>query len=188
MVRAVATDKDLIVEILSRSFNDNPSVNYIVCRDGKRLKRIRALIDYSFEMCLMFGDVWLSNNREACALTLYPQYKRTTLKAIWLDVKLVLKAIGIRRIKTALHREARIKEKQLKQSMTYLWFIGVDPDEQHRGIGSELLKEVINLSNEKGLPVFLETSVLQNLPWYKRFGFTIYDQLELTYTLYFLKS
>lgn len=188
MIKAAATDKDLIVEILSGSFNDNPSVNYIIRQDSKRLKRIAALMDYSFEMCLMFGKVWLSDNRKACALTLYPQDKRITLKAIWLDVKLILHAIGVRRIKTVLHREARIKEKQLKQPMIYLWFIGVDPAEQHKGTGSGLLNEVINLADEKGLPVFLETSVLQNLLWYKHFGFTIYDQLEFTYTLYFLKK
>jgi hypothetical protein len=187
MVRAVATDKELIVEILNHSFDANPSVNYIVPQDNKRLKRIAALMDYAFEMCLMFEDVWLSDNRKACALTLYPQHKRAILKSIWLDVKLIFNAIGVKRVKTALYRETRIKEKQQKQAMTYLWFICVDPAEQHKGIGSKLLNEVITFSDEKGLPVYLETSVPQNLPWYKRFGFTIYDQLELPYTLYFLK-
>jgi len=187
MIRAIATDKDLIVKILSHSFEANPSVNYIVRQDNKRLKRITALMDYSFERCFMFGDVWLSDNRKACALTLYPQDKRTTLKAIWLDVKLIFNAIGINRVKTALYREGRIKEKQQRQAMTYLWFIGVDPVEQYKGIGSKLLNEVIAFSDEKGLPVYLETSVPQNLPWYKRFNFTIYAQLDLTYTLYFLK-
>lgn len=188
MIEAVATDKDLVVGILCRSFDANPSVNYIVRQDDKRLKRIAALMDYSFEMCLMFGDIWLTENRKACALTLYPQDKRITLKTIWLDVRLILNAIGIRWIKAALNREAMIKEKQQKQAMTYLWFIGVDPAEQHKGIGSELLREIICFSDEKGLPVYLETPMLQNLPWYKRFNFAIYDRLELTYTLYFLKK
>jgi hypothetical protein len=187
MIRATATDKDLVVEILTRSFDANPSVNYIIRQDAKRLKRIAALMDYSFEVCLMLGDIWLSDNRKACALTLYPQDKRTILKAIWLDIKLMFNAIGITGVKTAMNREARIKEKQQKQAMTYLWFIGVEPAEQHKGIGSKLLNEVITFSDEKGLPIYLETSMQENLPWYKRFAFTIYDQLELTYTLYFLK-
>jgi ribosomal protein S18 acetylase RimI-like enzyme len=187
MIKARATDKDLVVEILSRSFDANPSVNYMVCQDGKRAKRIAALMDYVFEMCLMFGNVWLSDNRKGCALTLYPGDKRATFKTIWLDAKLIFKAIGIRKVKAALYREARIKEKQQKQAMTYLWFIGVDPAGQHKGTGSKLLAEVIAFSGEQGLPVYLETSVQQNLAWYKRFGFGLYDRMELPYTLYFLK-
>lgn len=71
--------------------------------------------------------------------------------------------------------------------MAYLWFIGVNPGDQHKGIGSKLLQEIIAFADQKKLPLFLETSTLTNLPWYERFGFKIYDQLELSYTLYFLK-
>ncbi|WP_244214270.1 GNAT family N-acetyltransferase [Pedobacter jejuensis] len=71
--------------------------------------------------------------------------------------------------------------------MFYLWFIGVDPVNQNTGIGSELLKEIIEDSRRKAKPIYLETSTLKNLPWYKTFGFKIYNELELSYQLYFLK-
>lgn len=152
----------------------------------KRLGRVAALMDYSFEMCLLFGNIWLSNDKTACALVLYPHEKRTSLKAVWPDLKLIFRAIGFDGIKNALDRERKIKTKQPKQAMAYLWFIGVDPAEQHKGTGSKLLQEIIAYADKKNLPVFLETSTVENLPWYKRFGFKIYDQLDLGYTLYFL--
>jgi ribosomal protein S18 acetylase RimI-like enzyme len=71
--------------------------------------------------------------------------------------------------------------------MTYLWFIGVDPAWQHQGIGGKLLNEIIEEANMESLPVYLETSTLQNLPWYERFGFEIYNKLEMSYTLFFLR-
>lgn len=71
--------------------------------------------------------------------------------------------------------------------MVYLWFIGVDPDQQHRGIGSALLGEIIADASNRNLPVYLETSTRRNLPWYERFDFEVYDQLVLDYTLFFLK-
>jgi len=37
------------------------------------------------------------------------------------------------------------------------------------------------------VPVYLETSTLKNMPWYKRMGFEVYDEVELSYTLFFLK-
>jgi len=187
MIKATPSDKQLVIKILTDSFESNQSVNYIVKQDKQRLERIGALMDYSFEVCMEFGDVWLSNNRKACALVLYPQKKRTTLKAILLDVKLILKAIGISNIKKALDRESRIKARQLKAPASYLWFIGVIPQDQHAGIGSDLLTQVLADADKQGLPVILETSTMKNLPWYERFGFSVYDQLDLGYHLYFLK-
>ena len=48
MVKAIYSDKPLVVDILSKSFNDNKSINYIVKQDGKREERLRKLMEYSF--------------------------------------------------------------------------------------------------------------------------------------------
>ena len=80
MVKAKQTDKNLVADILTKSFENNQSVNYIAKQDEKRLTRIRSLMDYSFEVCYKFGDVFLSEDRKACALILYPDKKKTTFK------------------------------------------------------------------------------------------------------------
>ena len=170
MIEAKTADKALVVHLLCQSFEKNQSVNYIIRQDEKRLNRIRALMEYSFDVCNLFGEIWLSEDRKGCALILFPQLKRTTVETIWLDVKLIFKAIGLGRIKKALQREEKIKKLQPKGNSIYLWFIGVDPNYQHSGIGSKLLKEVLKEANGKVLPVYLETSTLQNLPWYEHFG------------------
>ena len=188
MKSALYSDKNLIVEILTASFDENQSVNYIVKQDNRRTQRIRSLMDYSFEICFNFGEVFLSDDKNACALVLYPDKKKTTLKSILLDVKLILKSIGIANISKALSREAKIKQKQLKEKMYYLWFIGVKPDAQNSGVGSQLLNEIHNHRKKKNRPVVLETSTVKNLPWYQKFGFNIYDTLDLGYTLHFLKN
>lgn len=188
MNKAIAADKNLIVEILSESFDKNPSVNYIVRQDKKHRKRIKALMSYSFDVCSLFGDVWLTDDRKACALVLYPDQKRTTFKSIFLDIKLIYNAITFTSISKALNRESQIKKKQLQVSMMYLWFIGVNPLYQSGGMGSKLLKQVLEEAKRMNRPVFLETSVLKNIEWYERFGFHIYDSLDLDYTLYFLNN
>jgi ribosomal protein S18 acetylase RimI-like enzyme len=110
-----------------------------------------------------------------------------TLKSILLDIKLIFSCIGVENIKKALVRESKIKQLQPKTTMYYLWFIGVDPEYQNEGIGSILLDEVIKDSKYKQRPIYLETSTLKNLPWYKKYGFQIYNELELAYKLFFLK-
>ncbi len=187
MIKANQGDKQLIVDILTKSFQSNQSVNYIAKQDSKRTERISSLMDYSFEVCHSFGDVFLSDDKKACALVLYPDKKKTTFKSILLDVKLIFSCVGIENIKKALSRESKIKQLQPKELMYYLWFIGVDPENQNEGIGSVFLNEIIEDSEHKKRPIYLETSTLKNLPWYKKFGFEIYNELDLNYKLFFLK-
>jgi GNAT superfamily N-acetyltransferase len=187
MKTATINEKQIVVDLLTLSFMDNQSVNYIIRQDERKTKRIRALMDYSYEVCKEFGEVWLSDDEKACALVLYPQSKRTTITSIWLDLKLIFQAIGLNNIQKALHRESKIKKQQPQINMMYIWFIGVDPQHQHLGIGSSILKEVLEKAENENLPTYLETSTLKNLPWYERYGFEIYNRLELGYTLFFLK-
>ncbi|MFB0496034.1 GNAT superfamily N-acetyltransferase [Mucilaginibacter sp. OAE612] len=186
MKKATYNDKKIVIHILTLSFYDNQSVNYIISEKHNKTQ-IKALMDYSFEQCYLFGSIYLSDDMDACALILYPQKKHFSFKAIWLDINLIFKAIGVTRIFKALKREAAIKKLQPKIDMAYLWFIGVMPSSQHTGIGSKLLTEIIEAKTKEHLPVFLETSTVINLPWYKRFGFEIYAKLEMGYTLFFLK-
>lgn len=188
MVRANAGDKVLIVRLLSQAFEKNKSVNFIIKDDKNRQKRITALMEYSFDVCFMFGEIYLSNDRNATALLLPSNSKKTTPYSIWIDIKLIFRVIGIERIIRVLKREASIKKVQLKNDHFYLWFIGVDTDFQHRGIGTQFLIEILNYSKFKGIPLCLETSTPNNISWYQKLGFEIYNMVDLGYMLYFLKT
>jgi len=188
MIKATYQDKDRVVDILAESFDDNQSVNYIVKQDKKRNQRIKKLMAYSFDICFLYGEVFLNDDKSACALILFPDKKKNNLKSILLDIKLIVSCIGISSIKKAMKRESKIKKLQPEKLMYYLWFIGVDSDKQNMGIGSALIKEVIEEAYSKQRPVYLETSTLKNIPWYEKFGFTIYDELNLGYPLFFMKK
>ena len=90
MIRAAYTDKDLIIDILTQSFKNNKSVNYVVKQDKNRLKRIRVLMEYSFNLCWEFGEIYLTEDRNGVALILFPYLKKTTVKSIGWDLKLAV--------------------------------------------------------------------------------------------------
>ncbi len=144
-------------------------------------------MEYSFEVCQLFGKVYLSDDKRGCALIVLPDKKKTTLRSILLDIKLIFSCTGLSNVKKAMDREAKIKKLQPKEPMYYLWFIGVQPAHQGTGTGSTLLNEIIKESESDKRIICLETSTLKNLPWYKKFGFNIYNELELGYNLFFLK-
>lgn len=184
MRQATLRDKSVILDILTRSFDDNNSVNYVVKQDRNRIGRIRNLMDYSFNVCNKFGEVWISDDQQACALILLPDKKRVTFRTLHWDLKLAFAAIGLGRVSNVLRREAMIKANHPKEPIAYLWFIGVNPQTQGRGVGSALIQEVIQECEKKKRPIYLETSMQKNLPFYKKFGFEIFHSLPLSYTLY----
>jgi len=185
MLKATLKDKQLVLSILSEAFDNNHSVNYVVKQDDKKAGRINALMDYSFEICYQFGDVFLSNDKQACALILYPDKQKPSLM---LDLKLVFNCIGLSRAKKVLQRDSSIKSQYPTKELAYLWFIGVNKQQQGKGLGTLLLKEMIEYTESLKRPMYLETSMPQNLPFYKNLGFEIYSELNFGHQLYLMRK
>lgn len=60
----------------------------------------------------------------------------------------------------------------------YLWFLGVRPELQGKGLGSRLLAARAARLDAAGRAGFLETAELRNLPLYHRHGFEIVDEYK----------
>jgi len=187
MIEASFSDKQEVINLLTEAFDANRSVNFVVKQDRYRRKRIARLMDYSFEISLRWGKVYLSDNRQAAALILFPHQKKLNISSLWLDLKLASAAIGLKKIIPVMRRESKFKQLHPKQAFIYLWFVGVKPEFQGRGIGSQLLRDILSENDDLNLPVYLETSTPENLPLYQRLGFTKYACLEQTFPVYFFK-
>jgi hypothetical protein len=82
MIKANLDDKSLVADILTAAFLHNKSVNYLIPQDGLKIFRIHELMQYSFEVCLLFGEVFLCDYRKGCVLLLHPELKRTTFRSV----------------------------------------------------------------------------------------------------------
>jgi len=187
MRKAKRSEKEMIVELLRLSFINNLSVGFLVGSGYGRGSRIRGLMEYACEVCYRFGEVLITEDGSACALILYPHLKRFSLYAVWLDIKLLFGVIGFARLKKVLHREKLIENQHPKVPFCYLWFIGVDPAVQGKGIGSDLMAELLAKMDAQDLPVYLETSVARNISFYQKFGFQVFHQIDFGYSLVFLR-
>ncbi len=188
MIRATQNHKSIVVRVLSRAFCENQSVNYVVRQGFNRNRRIEQLIEYSFDVCLAFGNVWITDDEKGCALVLYPDKKTLSLKTIWWDLNLVVKVIGFKKVIAVMKREAMVKSFHPRRPFCYLWFIGVSPEDQRKGIGGGILNHIVKESENENRSIYLETSVDSNLPWYKKFGFEVFHTLELSYKLYLIRK
>lgn len=183
MIKAGKKDKGYIIDLLVESFENNKSVNYIISGGDKKKQQIRALMDYSFEMCNKFGEVFFNEERTGCALVLYPAKKKTSLHTIALDIKLIQSCVGFKNIKKVLAREKKIKAMYPSKNIFYLWYIAVNKNEQGKGTGTDFLKKIVDYASLDNKDIYLETSADQNINWYKKLGFDLYKEIDFGYTL-----
>ncbi|WP_300601954.1 GNAT family N-acetyltransferase [Niabella sp.] len=187
MREAQNSDRKTVIEILARSFTDNKSVNYIIGEDRRRTKKLNALMSYSFDFCKRNGEIFLSEEDRGCALIVLPDKKKTNALSIFQDFRLVFSCIGLKNLSKTIKRESIIKSHHPDSKLYYLWYIGVDPSAQGSGVGTQLLKELVNRGSLLDRTVCLETSTQRNLPWYEKNGFVTYKTIDMGYPLYFMK-
>lgn len=61
----------------------------------------------------------------------------------------------------------------------YLQLLGVDPDAQHTGVGSALLRAHLAVVDSQRLPAYLETTA-ENLSFYERLGFGVAHEISVS--------
>ena len=60
----------------------------------------------------------------------------------------------------------------------YLPLIGVDPWQQGRGIGTALMRRVLDECDRDGIPAYLDSSNPSNIPWYEGLGFRVVGEIR----------
>lgn len=171
-------NKELIINILLESFSENKSVNFVVKQDKMKDKRLRILMEYSYFMSEKFGKIYLSEDKLACALLIDPIQKRTTLLSIIWDIKLLFRCIGISNLGKVLKREKSIKRNHPISNFIHLWYIGVKKNVQGKGLGTNLMNKIISDYSKIGKPIYLETSMEMNFPFYEKLGFEKVSELN----------
>ncbi|WP_029209394.1 GNAT family N-acetyltransferase [Aquimarina agarilytica] len=191
MIKATYSDKKHIVAILHSAFepiHDPNSINFIVKQDAKRSERIRVLMEYLFDDCMAFGEVLLSDNKNACILLKYPHKQKLTLNYILWQVKLAFKCIGLGGVYKVLKRQATLKKHHIKDPYIHPVIMGAKNEVRGFGIGVRLIKQLIDYYSDNELPVIIETTTDENLKMYKRFGFEVFKEIKTKdFPLYFLR-
>lgn len=61
----------------------------------------------------------------------------------------------------------------------YLYAIGTSTSSQGRGVGSALLRDMLDRIDEEQAPAYLESSNIRNVPLYERHGFSVVEEIRL---------
>ena len=171
--RAVATDRDAVVRALVRAFDADPLPNYLLRADSRRLRAFATIFDVAFRrLTLPTNEAWIAEGGARCtgAALWTPPGEWKTWRALG-DVLRLAWAVGAARLPRTLVETRRIERLHPRGPHWYLFAIGVDPDHQGRGVGSALLRAVLDTCDARGEAAYLEASTRENARLYERHGF-----------------
>jgi len=177
-VRVVAADDlDALAAVLGRAYADDPVWTWVYPQP-----------DRSRRLAKMFRSL-LRATRGRGATVLTDQARRGA--AIWQrSDDRSLGALGSLRVGAAMIASgARIRRGQAvmraierhhpHESHWYLAVLGTDPAHQGDGVGSALVRHVLDDPANTSEPAYLETETEANVPFYERHGFEVIGQLDV---------
>ena len=178
--KATRADADALVDVLVRSFDADPVANWFVRQDERRAEGFEAFFGTAVrQLTLPHGEVYTTADRAGAALWVPPGRWRMGWARQLLLLPRGLRASGPRGLPRSLRSLAALDRLHPRWPHLYGMFIGVDPDQQGRGIGSALMRTVIERCDRTGLPAYLEGTAEDNVRLYERFGFRTVQQLAL---------
>ena len=109
----------------------------------------------------------------------------------WLQLILIFKCFTLSRAIYVYKVEKQIKLNRASNlNFLYLWFFGVTNEALGTSNGRDMMKFIFDMSLQKKLPMYLETSLKRNSIIYKRYGFEEYNVFETEkkdLTMWYLK-
>ena len=181
-IRLEAHHSRLASAVMGRAFQDEPGWQYLIPDYARRLRLLPAFFHIVVRYSLRYGEVYTTPALEGVACWLppgntTPLFSRLARIGIR-DARLGLELgwSGFRRYTVMEAYVDAVHKQYVPGQHWYLWAIGVDPPCQGQGIGGMLMQPVLARADADGLPCYLETSKERNVPFYKKYGFTVVSE------------
>ncbi|MGE3856533.1 MAG: GNAT family N-acetyltransferase [Dehalococcoidia bacterium] len=173
-------DRETVGALMTRAFDDDPLMRFLVKADARREERLRRFMDAGLmKLTFPYGETYITNAEDGAALWNPPGGRPHGLLADLRLLPTMIQVCGLDGVGRAMGAFSAVEKLHPKEPHYYLLGIGVDPSRQGRGVGSSLLAPMAERCDREGMPAYLESSKERNVPLYERFGFRVLDRVEL---------
>lgn len=175
--RAAGEDRSALAAVLARAFLDDPVTNYFYPSARTRGAYARRFFRVRLAVLGRQEQVWTTSDLAGAALWSLPGHWRDGV----LDGFRLFPSLPglLPHPWRALRGVHLIEERHPAAQHFYLSVIGTDPAHQGRGIGSALLRPVLDLCDREHFPAYLESSKERNVDFYARHGFRVRERITL---------
>lgn len=178
--QAVDGDVSEVCAMLARAFDDDPVATHLIPSARRRPPGLRAFFRVQITKDLLpFGGVFTTEDHSGAALWAPPGKPVPRGLRVLLATLPVTPYVAGRNFSRTIRFLAQIEAIHPKEPHWYLATLGTDPSRQGQGIGSALLQPVLRRCDAEGVRAYLESSKERNVPFYRRHGFAVTDEVRL---------
>jgi ribosomal protein S18 acetylase RimI-like enzyme len=178
--RVVPPDVPALVEVLARAFDDDPVPQWLFRGERRRRRGLRAFFTVQLRHTyLERGEVFTTAELAGAAMWSPPGRARPGWRDLVRLVPVLPYLTGLGRdTPEAARLLTAVDAARPRELHWYLATLGTDPDRQRTGVGSALIRSVLDRVDEEGLPAYLESSKESNLSFYGQHGFEVTGEIR----------
>ncbi|PKO02417.1 MAG: hypothetical protein CVU43_07830 [Chloroflexi bacterium HGW-Chloroflexi-5] len=171
-------NKKKAAAVVASAFFNYPMFTFYFPDEKRRLWELPWYMEQTLKCALSYGEVYTNPECSGVIFTLPPGHtKISQWEYMQHGFLLTPMVLGLKDFARSQECEAFVgetHERLMKDRLHYyLWGLTVDPKVKGTGIGSALLKKVLDIANSASMPVYLETHDEKNVVYYESKGFKL---------------
>jgi ribosomal protein S18 acetylase RimI-like enzyme len=176
---ATLADLPALAGALTRAFADDPVALWSCPSERLRPRVLTRFYETRLRQVLETGEVWVDESLGAAAMWLPPGAWRTTSREDLAIARSLTHPTLLPRLPLVAYGLLGVERRHPRTPHWYLAVLGTDPGAQGRGLGTAVLREVLERCDADGIGAYLESSKERNVDYYARFGFRVTDEHDL---------
>ena len=171
---ATAQDRATLAASLASAFADDPLFSWMAgAPPGATLEpKVRVLFDTFLKLELARPEHLVFSDEDGIGVAIWkaPNKWKMSNGDMFRALPAMIRALGIRTPRMVGAFNA-IEKVHPKEEHYYLEVLGTRQDKQSTGVGSAVIRDMLDRCDAEGLPAYLESSNVRNVPFYARHGF-----------------
>jgi GNAT superfamily N-acetyltransferase len=168
-----------VVDVLSRAFADDPVFLHMLPVDmDRREDRLRRFFAMELPRSEGLGGAWTTVDGAGAAVWYPPGMWKPSLWLTLRQTPAMLRILG-RQAPVAGRVLSTMQEHHPHRPHWYLLYVAVGAGRRGTGVGTALLRPVLDRCDEEGTPAYLEATTDRNRALYRRHGFADMEELTL---------
>jgi ribosomal protein S18 acetylase RimI-like enzyme len=177
--KATAADVPRLADVLARAFDEDPPMRWFIPEAGERVRRARLLFDVMLRRLHLQRDVcFTTEGVHGGALWVPPGARTLTLGQQIRLLPAMMRVFG-RGMARAQRGLAVMDSGHPRKPHFYLDTLGVAPEWQGRGLGSALMRPMLDHCDRERMPAYLNAGSWRSRDLYLRHGFQVTEEFRL---------
>lgn len=177
--RATVNDRVPLTNALASAFADDPLFRWMAGPKAPLEQRMRAFFGAFVNVNLRKPDhlVYVADDASGGAIWQPVGKWKVAPTDLVRSMPGIIRAFRTR-VPAMVGALNAIEKVHPKEPHFYLEILGTRQDHQSKGIGSAVIRSVLDQADEQGLPAYLESSNPRNIPFYARHGFEVREVVD----------